>query len=189
MYSTLRRPTLALLALVACSENDDERAGPHYLPFECQNGSVERIALSLESPDLQPWLERVSGHHEASLSWKMLELTDRVSGYAERTTLSMDVVVLGAEDYVFTPDADSVCPPASRRSLDVEIQRVLGIQGVGLGEAQHARVQFRNDMYAPGTEMSGNLRLVSTSLYDPFQTAPALVWCAGRVSCGPDPRY
>lgn len=145
---------------------------PYYPPFPCAaSGTVRREPLSLERPELKPWLERVSGHHEASLGWKKLYVTDRVRGYDESTTLSMDVVVLAAEDAIYTPGPASECGPSFQRSMDVEVQLATG-DGALRGSFRHSLVfvpSYSGEDGAPRLESNQGVSLELESLANTFE--------------------
>ncbi|HTV20897.1 MAG TPA: hypothetical protein VMG12_19565, partial [Polyangiaceae bacterium] len=71
----------------------------------------------LSDPELAPMLAWVEGQRELSLRWHQNFVTDGVSGYAEQSSVVVDVRVMGARDVVL----ESGCSPNDELLLDLAI--------------------------------------------------------------------
>jgi hypothetical protein len=83
--------------------------------------------LALDDPEVASWVAMVQGHHEQTLGWRRLALSDEVAGFAEHTSVSIDVNVLGAREYVLGssgPD-DELFGCSHRRGRQIELETTL----------------------------------------------------------------
>lgn len=90
--------------------------------------SSEPIDLEVEDPELASWAAMAQGHHEQTLGWRRLVLSDEVVGFEEHTTVSIDVNVLGGRENVYgnvygsTEDGFIDCEGRRGREIGLEIR-------------------------------------------------------------------
>jgi len=82
--------------------------------------------LDLADPEVASWVAMAQGHHEQTLGWRRLVLSDEVVGFEEHTSVSIDVNVLGAR-YVTYGSGGSTsyelagCDGLSARQIGLQI--------------------------------------------------------------------
>ena len=88
----------------------------------CEITSSEPIDLG--DPELASWAAMAQGHHELTLGWRRLVLSDAVLGFAEHTSVSIDVNVPGGREIVYGSggiDELSFCDGHRGRQIELEI--------------------------------------------------------------------
>jgi hypothetical protein len=105
-------------------------AGGETNEFSGNIGSCPEIAssqpLDLGDPEVASWVAMAQGHHEQPLLWRRLVLSDEVTGFAEHTSVSIDVNVLGGRDVVYgsagnTDNELAGCDGRRARQIELEI--------------------------------------------------------------------
>jgi hypothetical protein len=98
-------------------------AGGETSEFSGDFGACPEIAssepLDLDDPEVASWVALAQGHHEQTLGWRRLVLSDEVTGFAEHTSVSIDVNVLRGRDVVY----------GSGGSTDYEVGGCDGLRG------------------------------------------------------------
>ena len=113
------------------TEASGDVAGGETSEFTGGGDPCDEIASSepvaLDDPEVASWVAMAQGHHEQTLGWRRLALSDEVAGFAEHTTLSIDVNVLGAREIVLGssgPD-DELFGCSRRRGRQIELEITL----------------------------------------------------------------
>jgi hypothetical protein len=135
---------LGALLLVACGDSRREPAGDGSSPLSAdiaggeasEFGGLSLYCLptsetprDLDDDDVAPWVARVEVPHEVSFAWQRQFLTDAITGFEEKTRVSLDVTVVEAYDIVFEPGC-SGGQRALQFVLDVALQTADGaLQG------------------------------------------------------------
>jgi hypothetical protein len=84
-------------------------------------------SLDLDDPEVASWVAMAQGHHEQTLGWRRLVLSNEVGGFAEHTSVSIDVNVLRGRDIVYgsggssADDEVSGCDGLRGRQIELEI--------------------------------------------------------------------
>ena len=110
------------------TEASGDVAGGETSEFTGGGDPCDEIASSepvaLDDPEVASWVAMAQGHHEQTLGWRRLVLSDEVVGYEEHTSVSIDVNVLGGRDIVYgsggTPEL-SGCDGLRDRQIELEI--------------------------------------------------------------------
>lgn len=134
-------------------------AGGETSEFSGDIGACPEIAssepLDLQDPEVAPWVAMAQGHHEQTLGWRRLMLSDEAAGFTEHTSVSIDVNVLGGRDIVY----------GNGGNLDDEVRGCGGLRGrqieleIRLATADGAvDTTFRN-WFQPGPTESGGILL------------------------------
>ena len=88
---------------------------------------VSSEPLDLDDPEVASWVAMAQGHHEQTLGWRRLVLSDEVVGFAEHTSVSIDVNVLGGRGLVYGSGGNSTdyelsgCDGRGARQIELEI--------------------------------------------------------------------
>lgn len=82
--------------------------------------------LDLNDPEVASWVAMVQGHHEQTLGWRRLVLSDELAGFEEHTSVSIDVNVTGGRERVYesggsTEGALAGCEGVRVREIELEI--------------------------------------------------------------------
>jgi hypothetical protein len=83
--------------------------------------------LALDDPEVASWVAMAQGHHEQTLGWRRLVFSDEVSGFAEHTSVSIDVAVRGGREVVYGSGGNSAdyelggCDGLRARQIELEI--------------------------------------------------------------------
>jgi hypothetical protein len=117
--ATIRRyGLLGGLLLIACGDSRREPAGDgsSRLSADVAGGEasefgglslyclpISETPLELDDDVVAPWVARVEAPHEVSFAWRRQFLTDAITGFEEKTRVSLDVTVVEAYDIVFEP--------------------------------------------------------------------------------------
>ena len=109
--------------------------------------------LDLGDPEVASWVAMAQGHHEQTLGWRRLVLSDEVAGFAEHTSVSIDVNVPRGREVVYSSggSTDSElagCDGLRGRQIELEITLVTADGAV-------ATTTFRNWFQPAPTDSRG----------------------------------
>jgi hypothetical protein len=110
--------------------------------------------VALDDPEVASWVAMAQGHHEQTLGWRRLVLSDEVVGFAEHTSVSIDVNVLGAREIVLGSSGsdDERLGCSGRRGRQIELE-------VTLATADGAVATTIRDWFEPGPTVSRGMVL------------------------------
>ena len=146
-------------ARVQADEGSGDVAGGETSEFSGDISACPEIAssepLDLDDPEIASWVAMAQGHHEQTLGWRRLVLSDEVAGFAEHTSVSIDVNVLGGRDIVYGGGGNtdyelSGCDGLRARQIELEITLATADGAVA--------ATFRN-WFSPGPTASGGMVL------------------------------
>jgi hypothetical protein len=89
---------------------------------------VSSEPLDLDDPEVASWVAMAQGHHEQTLGWRRLVLSDEVAGFAEHTSVSIDVNVLGGRNVLYGSGSNTdneVVDCVSGRARQIELEVTL----------------------------------------------------------------
>jgi hypothetical protein len=184
-----RYSALGLLLLAACSSSKPRGSGTTARDALIAGGETSEFGgdspycqparttpLDRADPTVAPWVARVEGHYELSFAWQREFLTEDITGFQDKTSVSLDVTVLEALDV----DFDVFCP-AGRRSRQLELEVAVATADGALQGTFWHRVGT-----APGPSPTLEQPL-STYLILPY-TPPSLDGFTGSLGYGVDLR-
>ncbi len=117
-------------ARAQATEAAGDVAGGETSEFSGDIGACPEIVssgpLDLEDPEVASWVAMAQGHHELTLGWRRLVLSDEVAGFAEHTSVSIDVNVPRGREVVYgsggsTDSELAGCDGLRGRQIDLEI--------------------------------------------------------------------
>lgn len=134
-YSGPSAETRAERARTRLPEPSADVAGGETSEFSGNIASCPEIAssepLDLADPEVASWVAMAQGHHEQTLGWRRLILSDEVVGFTEHTTVSIDVNVLRGREVAYgsggnTDNELAGCEGLRARQIELEITLTTG---------------------------------------------------------------
>jgi hypothetical protein len=137
--------------------------------------------LDLDDPEVASWVAMAQGHHQQTLGWRRLMLSDEVAGFAEHTSVSMDVHVPRGREVVYgsggsTSSELAGCDGLRGRQIEIEIT-------LATADGAVASTTFRN-WFQPAPTASRGMVLRRDGLNP---DGPRAVDLNGTLELRPDP--